>query len=104
MHKVPTNINIKKVRRKLMKINGLVNIHHFHVWQHNNDIIIGTLHIVVQVETDIPEIIKKVEKVLHKSKIHTTTIQTEISDEFNNCSNTICTKRECHDNMCCDDY
>ena len=56
------------------------------------------------IKEQINNIIKNVEAKLHKSKIHTTTIQIELIQEPNNCSNIVCSKSECHANMCCDDY
>lgn len=103
MHIVPNNINLKSLQEKLLNINGIKNIHHLHVWQHNDNIVIGTLHIVVDIESDIKIILQEVEELLHKSKIHTTTIQTECFDETGMCSNIICTSSKCKDNICCDD-
>ncbi|ARF10066.1 hypothetical protein Indivirus_11_10 [Indivirus ILV1] len=104
MHKVPSNIDIKKIKKKLLKINGVNDIHHFHVWQHNDKVVIGTLHVIISDITNVSDIINNVENILHKSKIHTTTIQIEFLQEQNNCSNIVCSKKECHVNMCCDDY
>lgn len=102
MHKVPSHINIEEIKEKILKIDGVVGIHHFHVWQHTNNIIIGTLHLVTNkvINMDV------IEQILHKGKIHTTTIQIEIPDSniVGNCVNIVCGKTECHKNMCCDDY
>lgn len=42
---VPSHIEVSVLREKLLKIDGVLDVHEFHVWQLTGDRIIATAHI-----------------------------------------------------------
>jgi len=106
MHMVPANIDVQQIRKRIMSIKGIVNVHHLHIWRHNNNIIIGTLHLVIGRRHCTEEIMGEIERLFHEYNVHATTIQLEIhpgDGSSDICSNHICASDNCK-NMCCHDY
>ncbi|RNA01877.1 cation efflux : zinc transporter, partial [Brachionus plicatilis] len=79
---VPLNVDLKEAKKELKKIEGVLDIHHFHVWTLNSDCIIGTVHV----------------RILHNYRIHSLTIQLEHehpTEEYDNCVLKECCKFQC---------
>lgn len=103
LQKVPKYIDVNKIRIKIMKINGVVNVHHLHIWQLNDARIIGTLHVSIKKNIN-SNINKKIQKILHRNGVHCTTIQLEIYNKNNiNCKNIKCDEKICQTDICCGD-
>ena len=45
---VPENVNIKNLTTELNKIEGIVNIHDFHIWSLDGNYNVASLHAVVE--------------------------------------------------------
>lgn len=75
---VPTHIQIDSLQRKLLdKIDGVLAVHEFHVWQLAGDRIIASAHIRCRNLHDYMQIAEKVKEFFHNEGIHSTTIQPE---------------------------
>ncbi|MEG0407767.1 MAG: cation diffusion facilitator family transporter [Bacilli bacterium] len=82
LEKTPNNININELEKELLKIKGVKNIHHIHVWSLDGINNFITLHAILEDKMLIKEINKK----LKKFGITHSTIQTE---------DIICEDKEC---------
>lgn len=75
---VPTHIKIDSLQRKLLeKIDGVLAVHEFHVWQLAGDRIIASAHIRCRNLHDYMRIAERVKEFFHNEGIHSTTIQPE---------------------------
>ena len=87
LEKTPSNINIEHLKEHLLKIKGVEDIHHIHIWSIDGYNNYATLHVVT-----IKNNIKKKEKIreeLKKHGISHVTIEIEGLDE-------ICNDINCH--------
>jgi zinc transporter 1 len=115
MHKVPSHINLSKIREDIYKLNGLQDVHHLHVWQLNDTKIVATLHIKIDNFVNIDKAVADIEKIFHSVGVHSTTIQVETvmydsdKDETKNnnniekprCINIVCDDKRCKTDVCC---
>lgn len=87
LEKTPQNIDIKEIKEHIEKIDGVIGVHHIHIWSidgHNN---FATMHIVTDCE---PQKIKEaVREEMREHEISHVTIEIEKSDE------------QCHEKVCC---
>jgi len=75
---VPTHIQVDTLQRKLMeKVDGILAVHEFHVWQLTGDRIIASAHIRCLNLAQYMEVAEKVKEFFHHEGIHSTTIQPE---------------------------
>lgn len=102
LQNVPKDINLETIRKKILEIDGVEDLHHLHIWQLNDHRIIGTLHIIICNEDENKKYMEKIEEILHENKVHATTIQIEIKKNNLICSNIKCQKTECDKGNCCD--
>jgi zinc transporter 1 len=96
LQSIPYGTNINEIKTNILKINGVLNIHNFHLWGLNSESYIATMHVKISRELDYLNrdvIIKKIKNVLHLNNIHTTTLQLEIESadfEYACCSKDTC--------------
>ena len=84
--KTPDNIDLKEIKKHLLKIDGIKDIHHIHVRSIDGYNNFATLHAVVdKYSKDIKHDIKEE---LSEHNIHHSTIELELKDE--ECSDTKC--------------
>jgi len=105
MQSVPSEINLEEIEKDLLEIEGVVNIHEFHVWQLSNTKIIGTVHMNCSKSNEFYNIATKVKQILHKFGVHSTTIQPEFvdspeEDKIDSCK-LPCQSIRCDDKQCC---
>ncbi|XP_034246282.1 zinc/cadmium resistance protein isoform X1 [Thrips palmi] len=75
---VPTHIQVDAIQRRLLdKVDGVLAVHEFHVWQLAGDRIIASAHIRVRNLSEYMKIAEKVKEFFHNEGIHSTTIQPE---------------------------
>ncbi len=85
--KTPQSVSHKTLLSELLAIDGILDIHHLHIFSLNGDAHIATMHIVTQ---EPPCIVKRaVREVLEKHKIYCATLETEAVD-------THCAVPHCH--------
>ncbi|KAK5643063.1 hypothetical protein RI129_006908 [Pyrocoelia pectoralis] len=78
---VPTHIQIDAIQRRLLtKVDGVLAVHEFHVWQLAGDRIIASAHIRCRNLSEYMRIAEKVKEFFHNEGIHSTTIQPEFID------------------------
>ena len=100
LHKVPKNVNVESIRKEMTKIDGVINIHHLHVWQLDDSRVIGSLHVLLEEKLDFYQIYEKIQNILHMNGVHATTIQQEIYDKRDHkCKNIRCDN--CQEKVCC---
>ncbi|KAL1110083.1 hypothetical protein AAG570_008161 [Ranatra chinensis] len=75
---VPTHIQVDTIQQKLLdKVDGVLAVHEFHVWQLAGDRIIASAHIRCRNLSEYMKIAEKVKEFFHNEGIHSTTIQPE---------------------------
>lgn len=75
---VPTHIQVDAIQRRLLeKVDGVLAVHEFHVWQLAGDRIIASAHIRCRNLSEYMKIAEKVKEFFHHEGIHSTTIQPE---------------------------
>lgn len=78
---VPTHIQVDAIQRRLLaKVDGVLAVHEFHVWQLAGDRIIASAHIRCRNLSEYMKIAEKVKEFFHNEGIHSTTIQPEFID------------------------
>lgn len=77
LEKTPKNINVEKLKKHILKIKGVKNVHHIHVWSMDGVNNFATMHLVCENNKEIKE---KVREEMQEFGIGHTTI--EIEDEI----------------------
>ncbi|MBG9985609.1 cation transporter [Facklamia sp. DSM 111018] len=87
LEKTPANIEINQLIKCLKALEGVVDVHHVHLWSLDGQHHYATMHIVT--ENQNPAMKKRVKEELSKFDIEHVTIEFESSHE--QCSNVSCT-------------
>lgn len=99
VHRSPKAIHELEIIKKVKELDGVEEIHEFHLWPLTNTINIATIHVQLSLglieQTD--EIVKNINKIFHQNNIHSSTIQPEFSDS---CLEHQCQKN-CRNLQCC---
>lgn len=75
---VPTHIEVDRIQKKLLdKVDGVLAVHEFHIWQLAGDRIIASAHIRCKNLSEYMKIAEEVKEFFHNEGIHSTTIQPE---------------------------
>ncbi|CAF0892241.1 unnamed protein product [Brachionus calyciflorus] len=83
LQSVPIDCNLEELRKQILNLRGVVDLHHFHLWALNSDKVIATAHVRLSDGKDWErnwQIAEKIKRLLHRNKIHLTTIQLENDD------------------------
>jgi len=92
---------IEDIKNEILKINGILNVHDFHIWSLNGKFSIATLHVhlhdVKKTIKNTDKILKNVKNILHQYGIHCSCIQPEWNKT---CIEPDC-KKECENLRCC---
>ena len=86
LEKLPSNIDIHEIKEHVLKIDGVRDVHHIHIWSLDGYNNYATMHIVTDNEGH--EIKEKVRKELDEHNICHATLELETTDEH------------CHDECC----
>ena len=84
MDGVPASIDKDEIVGHLMEINGVVNIHHLHIWGISTTENALTAHVVINNLDNLPEIKKSLKEELHEHNINHSTLEFEVAEE--NCT------------------
>ncbi|XP_076337333.1 proton-coupled zinc antiporter SLC30A1-like isoform X1 [Tachypleus tridentatus] len=102
---VPTHIQVDNLKKKLLqKVDGVLAVHEFHIWQLTGERIIASAHILCRNTHEYMEIAGKVKEFFHEQGIHSTTIQAEfIESEYihQDCILNCPTENNCKSQTCC---
>jgi len=80
---VPTHIDVDVLQKKLLeRIDGILDVHDFHVWQLTGDRIIASAHVRCLNISEYMKIAENVKEFFHNEGIHSTTIQPEFVDAY----------------------
>jgi zinc transporter 1 len=77
LQSTPTEIELDKIRISLYKVEGIISIHDFHVWQLVDGMIISSVHIAVEEGADFTNLVNEVKRIFHEAGIHSSAIQPE---------------------------
>lgn len=81
---VPTHIEVDAIQKRLLeKVDGVLAVHEFHVWQLAGDRIIASAHIRCRNLSEYMKLAEKVKEFFHNEGIHSTTIQPEFVEVEN---------------------
>lgn len=86
---VPTHIEVDAIQRRLLeRVDGVLAVHEFHVWQLAGDRIIASAHIRCRNLSEYMKLAEKVKEFFHNEGIHSTTIQPEFIEieNVNSCT------------------
>ena len=78
---VPTHIDVDVLKKKMLeRIDGILDVHDFHVWQLTGDRIIASAHVRCLNISEYMKIAENIKEFFHDEGIHSTTIQPEFVD------------------------
>lgn len=87
LEKTPHGINVDEIKHHLCEINGVIDVHHIHIWSMDSNSNYATMHIVTDNSCDTLK--ADVRKELKEHGIVHATLEIEAQDEH------------CHDTECC---
>ena len=79
LEKVPSNIKLEEIKKHLLEIDGIEDIHHIHIWSLDGINNYATMHVVIK-NNDLENIKKKVKEEMMEHGISHTTIEVETND------------------------
>jgi cobalt-zinc-cadmium efflux system protein len=86
---VPSNVDVEKIKKEVVTIKGVINIHHIHVWAMSTTTNALTAHVAVEKTlnfTQVEELKHAIKHKLEHLNIHHATLETEIGE----CENKDC--------------
>ena len=86
LEKTPDNISIAEIRKYLLEIEGIVEVHHIHIWSIDGYYNYATMHVIV--DNFSKKIKDKIREKLHEFNIEHVTIEFENLDE--KCDDEVC--------------
>lgn len=86
LEKVPQNINVKEIKKHIEEIDGIIDVHHIHIWSRDGQNNNATMHIVT--DSDHHKIKNVIREELREHGIGHVTMEIESS------------KEHCHERQC----
>ena len=87
LEKTPKDISIEEIKKHLLEMKEILDVHHIHIWSMDGVTNYSTMHIVTE-ESNAKELKKKIRKEMNELGISHTTI--EIEDKNDNCEEKEC--------------
>ncbi len=87
LEKTPENISLEEIKQHITQINGVIDVHHIHIWSIDGNTNYSTMHIVTDAK-DINCLKQKIRSELSEHGISHTTIEIENTND-------ICNEKEC---------
>lgn len=87
LEKTPKDISIEEIKKHLLEMKEILDVHHIHIWSMDGVTNYSTMHIVTE-ENNAKELKKKIRKEMNELGISHTTI--EIEDKNDNCEEKEC--------------
>ena len=87
LEKTPKNISVEEIKKHLLEIKGVIDVHHVHIWSIDGFNNYSTMHIVTD-EKNIKELKNKIREEMNEHGICHSTIEIEDKDD-------ICDEKEC---------
>ena len=79
LEKIPDGYSAEDIKKHIMKIDGIIDVHHIHLWSADGQNIFATMHI--KTNADFGIIKKKVRKELNNQGINHSTLELERKNE-----------------------
>ena len=92
LKKTPDNIDIEEIKKHLLKIDGVIDVHHIHIRSIDGFNNYATMHITI--DCDYKKIKHKIKEELEEHGIGHTTIEFEDKDE--KCDSEKCEIKKCN--------
>lgn len=87
LEKTPKDISVEEIKKHLLEINEIVDVHHIHIWSIDGVTNYSTMHIVTE-DKNTKELKNKIREEMNELGISHTTI--EIEDKNDNCNEKEC--------------
>ena len=87
LEKTPKDISIEEIKKHLLEMKEILDVHHIHIWSMDGVTNYSTMHIVTE-ENNAKELKKKIRKEMNELGISHTTI--EIEDKNDDCEEKEC--------------
>ena len=87
LERIPREVSIEEIKKHLLKIKGVEEVHHLHIWSIDGHNHYGTLHVVTK-EKDTEKLKKEIREELKEHQIGHVTIELETEKE--NCETKEC--------------
>lgn len=87
LEKTPKDISVEEIKKHLLEIEEILDVHHIHIWSMDGVTNYSTMHIVTE-ENNAKELKKKIRKEMNELGISHTTI--EIEDKNDDCEEKEC--------------
>ena len=94
LEKIPNNITIDELKKIILKINNVKDVHHIHIWTIDGINNYATMHIVTD-SKEYNSLKKEIKEKLKEKNISHITL--EIEDEIDKCNETECHVEENHE-------
>ena len=91
LEKTPSGLSVDELKRNLLKLDNVIDVHHIHLWSMDGINNFATMHVIVK--DKITNTKNKIKEELKKHGINHTTI--EIEEENENCDDTLCHMDSC---------
>lgn len=86
---VPIDTNIKDIEKKIHTVNGVVDVHHVHIWAISTTETALTAHIVIHDTLSLESIKKEIKHLLLHEEIQHVTLEFEVGTIIDECKNGI---------------
>ncbi len=87
LEKTPKNISVEEIKKSLLNIKDIIDVHHIHIWSIDGFTNYSTMHIVTE-NKNVKELKSQIRNEMCKQGISHTTI--EIEDKNDNCDEKEC--------------
>jgi cobalt-zinc-cadmium efflux system protein len=81
MDGVPASVNSDEIKKHLLEVKGVLNIHHLHIWGMSTNENALTAHILIDDTKRLPEIKRALKSELEEHQIKHSTLEFELSEE-----------------------
>lgn len=91
LEKIPKEISLNEIKEHLLDIQGIIDVHHIHIWSIDGYNHYATMHIITK-QKDLKKLKQKIKEELLKHSINHVTIEFEDADEL--CQEIICSSNK----------
>ncbi|KAH9811742.1 cation efflux protein [Melampsora americana] len=74
----PANVNLGRVRKSLLEVKGVIQVHELHIWSLSESKLVASVHVLIDKQNEFVGVSKEIRKRLHRFGIHSSTIQPEV--------------------------
>jgi len=102
LHVAPPHTSIENIRKDIVDLALVKDMHELHVWQLSDRKTVASVHVILHAhvnQTEYMDISTTIKNVLHRHKVHNTTIQLEIATGDSSSMSSDCLIR-CADTAC----